>query len=195
MKQDLEMLIVAGPNGSGKTTLARSYSKQSGIVYIGADEIASTLMPDDPAAARIAAGREFSKRMKEHLAKRESMVVESTLSGRTFRQVLELARQSGFEVSIAFLFLETEDSCLARVKERVRKGGHHVPDEDVRRRFSRCSSNFWTIYRKLASSWVILYNGVNPMQSVAAGTTNEVSIRELKLFEKFMATVGDHEDG
>ncbi|HYW81401.1 MAG TPA: hypothetical protein VE890_17585, partial [Thermoguttaceae bacterium] len=72
----------------------------------------------------------------------ESLVIETTLSGVGFRRTLAEASRQGFMTSIVYLYVSSPDTCIARVRERVRKGGHDVPDEDVRRRFWRSLTNF-----------------------------------------------------
>lgn len=174
----------------GKTTLALEYSSQSGVTYIGADAIAESISPGDPVPARLEAGKRFLTAVDEHLSRHESLVVETTLSGRTFRHTIATAKQRGFTISIAYLFLESADTCIARVEERVRKGGHDVPDSDVRRRFGRSLTNFWTIYRQMADTWVLLYNGGGQLQDVAAGSHHSLSIRDTTMFNEFIRIIG-----
>jgi predicted ABC-type ATPase len=189
-----QLLIVGGPNGAGKTTLAREYASQTGVTYLGADDIAESIAPGNAASARVDAGRQFLQSMDVSLSQRQSIVVETTLSGVTFRHTIAKANKIGFDVSIAYLFLDSADTCLARVHERVRKGGHHVPESDIRRRFARSISNFWTIYREMADNWVLLYNGTGQLQDVAAGSNEDVSIRDATLFTEFMTIVGTSND-
>ena len=66
------LVLVGGSNGAGKTTFARLYARSEGLPYLGADDIALQLSPTDPARARVAAGREFSKRLGAALQARES---------------------------------------------------------------------------------------------------------------------------
>ncbi len=79
-----------------------------------------------------------------------SFVVESTLSGRTFQRILKKAKAAEFEITIVYLFLDSADTCVDRVHERVQAGGHDVPEPDIRRRFVRSIRNFWKLYRPLA---------------------------------------------
>lgn len=74
---------------------------------------------------------------------------------------------------------------MARIEQRVRQGGHHVPDHDVRRRFPRSVANFWTIYRQMADDWVVLYNASEQLQDVAAGSHEDLAIRDTTLFKVF----------
>ncbi len=60
---------------------------------------------------------------------------ETTLASRSFAPRLRRMRASGYRVDIAFLSLPSPDMAVARVAERVRGGGHDVPEPVVRRRF------------------------------------------------------------
>ncbi|MEL6898874.1 MAG: hypothetical protein AAFP90_22470 [Planctomycetota bacterium] len=84
--------------------------------------------------------------------------------------------------------MDSVDVRIARVAERVRKGCHHVPEADVRRRYVRSMENFWTLYRDFADSWVMLYNGGSQIQDVAVGSRQEVTIRDETLHKIFLDT-------
>ena len=79
---------------------------------------------------------------------------------------------------------------MKRVAKRVKAGGHHVPDEDVRRRFARSLSNFWLLYRPLADFWVLAYNGETSAIQVANGGPNTLSLHDEELFQKFLELAG-----
>lgn len=188
------LLIVGGPNGCGKTTVAMQYATAADIPYIGADAIAASLSPDDPASARVEAGRRFIGSVAEAIASNESCVVESTLSGRSFRKHMLVASREGFEITVVFVFVDSFDVCVARVTERVRKGGHDVPEADIRRRYNRSIRNFWTVYRDIADSWVVLYNGGSQIQDVSVGSRGEVTVRDATLHARFVALVDSFND-
>ena len=80
-----ELIIVAGPNGAGKTTLAEKLAFERSALFLAADKIAAELSPNDPAAARIEAASQFVTQLKSELGRVDTLVVESTLSGKTFR--------------------------------------------------------------------------------------------------------------
>jgi predicted ABC-type ATPase len=185
-----QLLVCGGPNGAGMTTLAHACALEMGFEYLGADEIAERIAPGNAVDARIEAGRLFLSAIERNLAARQSIIVETTLSDLTFRNAILTARSQGFEISVTYVFLDTADACVARVKERVRKGGHHVPEADVRRRFSRSSVNFWNVYRKMADNWVLLDNGLGQLQDVAAGALEDISVRDSSLFSQFMSILG-----
>ncbi len=189
-----QLLIVGGPNGSGKTTVAMQYATSEGIPYIGADAIAASLAPDDPTSVRVDAGRQFIRSVNDSIANKRSCVVESTLSGRSFHNHLLAASKNGYEVTIVFVFVDSVDVCVARVAERVRKGGHEVPEVDIRRRYVRSIRNFWTLYRDFADSWVMLYNGGSQIQDVAVGSRREMAVRDATLQANFLTLVESFDD-
>jgi predicted ABC-type ATPase len=189
------LLVVGGPNGSGKTTLALEYAAEVGFRYIGADAIAAEIDPAQPSRAQVAAARRFIQQLHDCVAAGESIVVESTLSGLTMRKGITEAKSKGYDVSIAFLFIDSADACVARVVERVRKGGHHVPEADIRRRFPRALANFWRVYRELADNWVLLYNGETAIQHVATGSRNQMTIRHPTTYANFLKLVESSDNG
>jgi predicted ABC-type ATPase len=185
-----QLTVIAGPNGSGKTTLAREYLSQHEAVYLGADAIAEELSPGTPELAQMPAGRLFLCGLEDALHHDRSLVVESTLSGRSFARVIRLAKKRGFTVTIVFLFLDSADTCVARVQQRKRQGGHGVPESDIRRRFDRSLRNFWMVYRLLADDWAIVYNAASDFQDVAFGAGGNMSVRDEAMFRQFIELAG-----
>ena len=185
-----ELIIVAGPNGAGKSTLAEKLASERSALFLAADKIATELSPDDPAAARIAAASEFVTQFKSQLGHVDILVVESTLSGRTFPRHIQDAREQGYVITIVFIFLDSEDVCVDRVAERVSKGGHFVPESDIRRRFHRAIDNFWNMYRPLADHWLLTYNSGRVPVDVALGTADTISVRDSERFALFQTLLG-----
>lgn len=89
-----------------------------------------------------------------------------------------------------FVFLDSDELCVRRVARRVEKGGHNVPENDIRRRFRRSISNFWHIYRKLVDNWVIAYNGGEHLQDVAIGSGQPIAVRDESLLRLFLRLGG-----
>jgi predicted ABC-type ATPase len=86
-----------------------------------------------------------------------------------------------------FVFLDSPEACMARIRERVRKGGHDVPEADVLRRYERSISNFWRAYRKIADDWILVYNAGNKFTEVAIGDTEGISVLDESVFRKFVS--------
>lgn len=90
-------------------------------------------------------------------------------------------------MDIQFVFIDSARLSRARVKERVSKGGHDVPDADILRRFERTFRNFWELYKPLADYWVLTYNGDMQSRDVAFGTPQGQHILDELLFAQFLA--------
>jgi len=169
-------VILDGPNGSGKTTFAREFLKIYDWPFLNADEIAAEMSPDNVAAVAVAAGREFLHRLKHVIEDGRDFVLESTLSGLTLRRSIERCRERSFHVAMNMIFLGSADASIRRIKGRVEKGGHFVPDEDVRRRYIRSLTNFWTTYRFIVDEWTLFYNGNDQFTKVASGAGDEFEV-------------------
>ena len=71
----------------------------------------------------------------------------------------------------------------------MQAGGHHVPTEDVVRRFYRSKHNFWYTYRNLVDQWHLFYNSTEHPQEVASGEGDEVTVINNDFFELFMRDI------
>jgi predicted ABC-type ATPase len=159
----LKIIIVAGPNGAGKTTFAREFLPQEAgcPVFINADLIAAGLSPFAPERAAIQAGRLMLEVIDQHVAKRDGFAFETTLSGLGYARQIPQWRQMGYRVEIFFLGLPSADMAVERVAQRVRHGGHDVPEATIRRRFEAGKRLFTTVYQPLADQWVLYDNAGN----------------------------------
>ncbi len=155
-----QIVLLAGPNGAGKSTLAPELLQGAFAVdeFVNADAIAVGLSAFKPASAAIAAGRVMLRRLDDLAAARADFAFESTLAARTFAPWLRTQRAAGYRVHIVFVSLPDADTAVQRVAERVRGGGHDVPESSVRRRYEAGLRNFHGLYRALATSWQLLDN-------------------------------------
>jgi predicted ABC-type ATPase len=169
------VVILAGPNGAGKSTVAPALLHDAFGVdeFVNADVIARGLSAFDPDRVAITAGRIMLARLHELAAQRADFAFETTLASRSFAPWLRGLRMSGYDLHLFFLWLSSADLAIARVADRVRMGGHFVPDEVVRRRYLAGIGNFFDLYRPLATTWA-LYNtsGLEPVR-VAEGLASE----------------------
>ncbi len=189
MDSEKNLYIAAGPNGSGKTTFARQFLKEHDYVFLNADEIAKELNPDSIEDVQLSAGRIFISRLFHNLEEGNNILIESTLSGMYLHRILPRIRARGYRVSIVYVYLEHPRICIERIKERVLKGGHFVPDNDVVRRFFRSKRNFWKIYRLEADSWFIFFNSDSHFQEVAQGKKDEYIVHNDTFFELYLQDV------
>jgi predicted ABC-type ATPase len=131
--------LLAGPNGAGKSTLFSLIDLPG--VFINADEIAARIDPGHPANAALQAGREALRLLDEAFLAQESFVYETTLSSHQSINVLRRARMSGFHTQLVFIALQLADLHVQRVRDRVLKGGHHIPEAVIRRRYDVAFDN------------------------------------------------------
>jgi predicted ABC-type ATPase len=182
MMKDKSLTIIAGGNGVGKTTFAHQFlSENQDYAFLNADEIAKEL-----GGSKVSAGKMFFKRLNNAIAGEKSLLIESTLSGRYLIRFINLLREKNYEITIIFLFAETPEILIERIKVRVEKGGHFVPDEDVRRRFKRGKSNFWNVYKNLADSWSLVYNSEGRFYEFVVGERDETNVFDENLYGKFL---------
>jgi predicted ABC-type ATPase len=133
--------LIAGCNGAGKTTFAKEFlpTEVKCLRFLNADEIARGLSPLKPSAGAVQAARLLLAQVDECLRCRETFALETTLSGKTYIRLFVRARELGYEIELHYLWLSSPEQAIARVRQRVQQGGHHVPAADIRRRFRAAS--------------------------------------------------------
>lgn len=148
-------IILAGPNGAGKTTFGREFLVTEGRcpTFINADLIAAGLSPFRPETMAAKAMRLMMEQMAECVAARLDFAVESTLAGRAYIRHIREWRGLGYHVRIVFLELPAVALAIERVAQRVAQGGHHIPEDVIRRRFERGSRLFEATYAPMADCW------------------------------------------
>jgi predicted ABC-type ATPase len=184
---------VAGPNGVGKTTFARDFLPKYAECrsFVNADLIAAGLAPFSPESVAFRAGRLALEEIERLAAQALDFGLETTLSGRSYVGIMRKLKQRGYKVHIYFLWVPTDDVTLSRVRERVLKGGHDVPEVDVRRRFSRSIENFFNHYRLLADAWILFNNSNVPPSEIAFANQSGVRIIDADAYNLLVMTYGD----
>jgi predicted ABC-type ATPase len=161
-----KIIIIAGPNGAGKTTFARSFLPEEAQCprFINADLIAAGLSPFAPEAAAIRAGRLMLEEMAVCVRYGHSFAFETTLSGLGYLRHIRQWRNQGYRVTLYFLALPSVETAIARVAERVRQGGHHIPEAVIRRRFVSGLNYFDQHYKTKVDAWAKYDNsGLTPV--------------------------------
>jgi predicted ABC-type ATPase len=168
--------LIAGCNGAGKTTFAKEFlpKEVKCLRFLNADEIARGLSPLKPSAGAIRAARLLLAQVDEHLRRRETFALESTLSGKTYIRLFRCARQLGFELELHYLWLSSPAQAIARVRQRVKLGGHDVPVADIRRRFKRSLVHLTDDYLPLATRWAVWDSRSLPAKRLAISSTHDI---------------------
>ncbi len=155
-----DLVILAGPNGAGKSTTAPALLK--GLLAIGdfvnADVIAEGLSGFAPDAVALEAAEIMFRRIRSLAQSKTSFAFETTMASRSYASWLRKWIVAGYRVHLIFLWLSSAGLAVERVAQRVRLGGHVVPEKTIRRRYAAGLRNFFTLYRPLATTWRIYDN-------------------------------------
>ena len=159
------LFIIAGPNGAGKSTYVKRFLLQQMRCreFVNADLIAAGLSPFAPDTAAFEAGRIMLRRLDQLFRSRQDFAFETTLTGHGYVGLLQEMRAAGYRIRLDYLWIPELDITRARVKQRVRKGGHDIPDKVQQRRFGKGLRLLLEHYRPLVHYWRLYDNtGRNP---------------------------------
>ena len=165
-----KIIIIAGPNGAGKTTFAMNFLPQEARTFrfINADLIAAGLAPFNPESVSFKAARLMLNELDEYTTAGESFAFETTLSGAHYLQRIQEWKDLGYTVKLWFIALSSPELAISRVKERVAQGGHNIPEEVIRRRYTTGLENL-PKYQKVVKSWVLLDGDKTPPEQTDQG--------------------------
>ncbi|HKH45257.1 MAG TPA: zeta toxin family protein [Thermoanaerobaculia bacterium] len=177
------LYVVAGPNGAGKSTFARLFLPEYADCreFVNADLIAAGLSPFNPESLAIQAGKLMLERIEALAEARIDFGFETTLAGKSWLPVLQRLREQGYRLHIFFLWIPGPDLALRRIEERVRAGGHFIPEEVVRRRYTRGLRNFPQIYAPVVDLSLLLDNSKSLPDAVPAKDPQKSSARQRRL--------------
>jgi predicted ABC-type ATPase len=147
--------VLAGVNGAGKSSIGGAAVRQFGGEYYNPDEAARALRAARPgikqSEANAAAWHQGRRLLERAVAEGLDFAFETTLGGSTLSRLLELAAEKGAEVHVLYIGLASPELHIARVRARVRAGGHDIPEGDIRRRYEHSRLNLIHLLPKLAS--------------------------------------------
>ena len=178
--------IIAGPNGAGKTTFATEFLPDfvQCREFLNADLIAAGLSPFAPETQNVRAGRLLLTRIRELTEAREDFGFETTLAGRSYVRLLTDMKQHGYRLVLFFLWLPSSDLAVARVANRVRQGGHNVPEPTIRQRFRSGIRNLFALYCPLVDSWWLYDASQLSPRMIAAEADGELQVVDTSLFNQ-----------
>lgn len=133
-------IVYAGPNGSGKSSL-RDVIDSPVEVVIDPDRIARQINAAASRSVDPEAGRAAVRLFDDTIAARQSLSMETTLSGHSALRRMERAKAAGYEVTLIYVALNDPQLNVDRVTERARQGGHFIEPGTVRRRVGSSLDN------------------------------------------------------
>lgn len=166
------VIVIAGANGAGKSTVAPYLLRDTlGISeFVNADTLAQGLSAFSPESVAITAGKIMLRRLDELADSNSDFAFETTLSTRSFLPRLTRMRENGYEFTLLFLWLAKTDLAVRRVAERVRRGGHNIPEATIKRRYEKGLRNFFELYRPIADNWYFYNNSdMKDLRLIAKG--------------------------
>jgi predicted ABC-type ATPase len=138
------LYVLAGVNGAGKSSLGGAILRRQGLDYFNPDEAAARIRAELRCSAEEANAQAWTagkllleKAIREHI----DHAFETTLGGATIPRLLALAAGFGFDVYVWYVGLATVEQHIARVRARVARGGHDIPEDRIRQRWDTSRRN------------------------------------------------------
>lgn len=180
------MYIISGCNGSGKTTC--SYSLLPELLecrqFVNSDEFAKALSPFNPNAASLQAGRYMLKKVAYLMSRGETFSIETTLATRALTKIIEKAQNRGYDVTILYFWLSSPQKAIESVQNRVRSGGHDIPEEVIKRRYYMGLEYLLKYYIPICDHWILADNTNPPFKVIAQGNKGgDVIIKDAKSYD------------
>lgn len=137
--QPAQIHVLAGVNGAGKSSVVGATIRDKGGQYYNPDEAAREIIAANPglgqAEANAAAWEQGRRLLQRAIDEGLDFTFETTLGGNTMPALLAEAAKRGLRVHVFYVGLDSADTCIERVRQRVRAGGHDISDADIRRRY------------------------------------------------------------
>jgi predicted ABC-type ATPase len=138
-----QLWVFAGPNGGGKSTLVASFHVADRMTVVNPDNIAQQLKPDHrgDTVVMLKAGRIAAVQRRALIQAAQNFAMETTLTGHSELRVMADAQAAGYKITLVYVGLANALTSLARVRERVARGGHDIPATIIMRRYQKSLAN------------------------------------------------------
>jgi predicted ABC-type ATPase len=162
------LLIVAGPNGSGKSSVYANADLEwegRSVWIVNPDLLAARISEVEVKAledANLAAVQRIEAWLEASINVHKTIGVETVLSTAKYRRLVETAKALGFAVWFLYVVLDSPERSIERIKLRVAKGGHPVPDDKVRLRYQRSLEQLPWFLDQADKAWIWDNSGAKP---------------------------------
>ncbi len=131
-----DFFIFAGPNGSGKSTLISAFLNDYDVNYLNADYCSKAdpviLTVPDGHDKSIKAQIETERQIHKMISSRKSFAWETVFSHKSRFAIMEYAKKNGYMIHLIYINTIDPDINVARVRVRVKQGGHDVREDKIR---------------------------------------------------------------
>lgn len=152
---DATIYVLAGVNGSGKSSIGGAAIEGRSVVYYNPDLAAQTLRKTHPnMTPHLANSHAWSlgkEMLEKAISRKETFAFETTLGGNTITSSLMKAAEEGLKVKVWYVGLDSVELNIARVNARVARGGHDIPEADIRKRWDSSRRNLIKLLPNLHS--------------------------------------------
>lgn len=160
--------IIGGVNGAGKSSL-------TGVLKAERSDLGKIIDVDKLAiqcGGFIEGGRKAIRLQRQYIAAGVSFTQETTLSGQRPLRMIREAKEAGYYVRLFYVGIGTAEEALKRIANRVSKGGHDIPREDVLRRFEERFTSLSAVLDYVDEA--VLYDNENGFRAVAEYRNGEL---------------------
>lgn len=148
--------VIIGPNGAGKSTYYDfKVRPRLQAEFINADRLAVQHFGSHDPSRSYDAARLATERREQLLDAGRSMVFETVFSHPSKLAFCRAARKRGYEVWVSLIMLDSATRCVERVQDRVRRGGHPVPEPKIRARYERMQGLAKPALAEASKGWVL----------------------------------------
>jgi predicted ABC-type ATPase len=186
--------VIAGPNGGGKSSIVGAVLLEAGGDYFNPDVESKRIRDENPHISEFDANSmawKLGKSLLERaIREQKTFAFETTLGGNTIPSLLAAAVERGLQLKIWYISLSTPELHIQRVRSRVAKGGHGIPEAKIRERFERGRMNLLRLLPKTTD--LRLYDNTldaDPDEGVAPEPLLVLHFRDGRIVQMCEATI------
>lgn len=161
--------IVGGPNGSGKSSLYENADIEEfgrTVWIINPDLLTARIREVEGLSlddSNLQAVKRIETWLDASIKAHQTVGVETVLSTRKYRRLVRAAKKRSFEFRLIYILLDSPEHNIERIRFRVAKGGHDVPEAKVRGRYARSLGQLPWFLERADKAWIFNNSGAQPV--------------------------------